>query len=157
MSSTSQRAALLKAVLPDSPHVDTAIAHVVAGLTPSSNSEAPPDLVAKAALANRLASLTDDNEHFVRKVVDDPRISSLSDVARKLDSQAIEYLASSSASTPSKPLDVNAFQARLFHAEPSAVVHRLVADNKVRQASSRRGDILTATGGFASQYEVRRL
>jgi hypothetical protein len=139
MSSTStpsSRAALLKAVLPHSPHVDNAIAQVVPGLDlpPDSEASPPPTLVAKATLANQLASLSDDNEHFVQAVVKDSRVSTLSDVARKLDAHDIESLASSPQPTSAKPLDVKTFQTRLFYAEPSAVVHRLVDDNKVRKA-----------------------
>ena len=142
-SPAERRSALLKAVLPADPQLDHVISHV------TNNTTAPPtaprDLVQKAVLANKLADVLDNNEAAVKAVVGDPKIQSLRDVALNTDLHAVVEainsapggdgsVTSASASVPTaavKPLDVNSVKKKLFHAEPSAVLQKMVADGEV--------------------------
>jgi hypothetical protein len=120
------RAALLKAVLPESPHLNDIILNVTSLASAPQPTQAPADLQQKAILANALANMTNDNEQFVKNVVADPRISTLRDAAFHVDTKAASLLADKTS-----PIDVPSLQAQLFKAQPSAVIHRQVSDGRV--------------------------
>lgn len=147
---SAARTEFLKSVLPDSPQRDSEIAHVVATTPLGITNERPSDLAQKVQLANALADLTDGHAPLVKKILDDPHVSSLRDVAVRYDTEVLRSLATSAKAvsrkqetTPTDPtvaaasvrtspsLDVESFQRRLFHAEPSAVLQRMVSDNQV--------------------------
>jgi hypothetical protein len=136
----SPRVAILKTVLPSSPNADAAIAHAVSG----SSSPPPgisPALVKKAVLANAVLDISNDNEELTRHVLQNPEVSTLRDVAFRYDPKLVASLAASGGSgsgdnhqddpSSAQTLNEKDFQARLFHAEPSAVIHRMVSDNQV--------------------------
>jgi hypothetical protein len=136
----------LKDVLPSHPQLEDVISHVAKGTAVPST--APQDLVQKAVLANKLADLFDSNEVALKAVIADPKIQTLRDVALNTDLDAVAATVkpasvvnggvATSASTPpakstaaTKPLDVQLAKTRLFHAEPTAVIQKMVADGKV--------------------------
>jgi hypothetical protein len=155
----SSKAALLKSVIPASPHLDAAISQVVEQKPSTASTEVPADLLQKTRLANSLADISDGNASLIKRILDDPHVSTLRDVAFRYDTQVLRSLLRDSDSvttnrvslgspkdsdtsipTPSlaSPKDagttsvaVQTIQRRLFYAEPSAVIHRMVADNQV--------------------------
>lgn len=184
--STNSRIKLLKAVLPASTHTDAAIAQALGvSPAPASSSVIPPEaLVQQARLANAVADISDGHEFFIKRIIDDPHVTTLRDVALRYDSGVLhsisrdaEAAASKSASPPRRtsqlatdrtataittpseeedshieahgdtilhdpvvssspspsphPLNIDNIQQKLFHAEPSAIIQRLVSDNEV--------------------------
>lgn len=136
------RAAFLQQVFRD---VDTPNAAIQEALKPSTGGAAAaqlpaggvetsgttPDLLQKAKLANSLADLTGD-AGLVRRIVDQPGVSNLRDVAFKFGSGPAEDLAAGGSKQQGN--DLAAFQTRLFHAAPTGVIHRQVEDKKVSRA-----------------------
>jgi hypothetical protein len=126
---TSERTALLQAVLPESPQVNSVINHVVSNepLPPQASSQ----LVNKARLANSLAELTDNNQSVVEEIISKPEIETLRDAAFNLGPRETGKLAEKSQASNGKPLDVEAFERGIYQAEPAGVIHRLVNANQV--------------------------
>ena len=144
----SARVALLKKVLPASSDSDPAIAHA---LSTSSNPPAgvSATTIKSAVLANAVADISDDNETLIRHILQDPQVSTLRDVAFRYDQAKVASISASSAAGGNGGVndiesnehhldprlayasDQATFQSRLFHAEPTAVLHRMVQRNQV--------------------------
>lgn len=190
--SSSLKAALLKSVIAESPYLDAAISQVVEKHPPSASAEIPQELLQKTRLANPLAEISDGNAILIKRILDDPQVTTLRDVAIRYDSGVLRSIvrdakseaasrtplasskdaspraASISDATPKdpsteaisaedvsledtspQPVDLQVIQRRLFHAEPSAVVQRMVADNQVRE-----GDPFPSLYANLSQIEM---
>jgi hypothetical protein len=127
----TERKDLLKSVLPSSPHLNAVVDHVVDAEQVQKPPDASPQLITQAALANSVAYLTNNNKPLVQEVVDRPDINTLRDVAFHLGPEKTHELTNSSSASDGSPFDVHGFQKLLFQAEPTAVVHRMVDENKV--------------------------
>jgi hypothetical protein len=171
--SLTTRTSLLKSVLPESSHLDSAIAQVVENQSALLSTEVPAELLQTTRLANSLADLSDGNSSIIKRVLDDPHVSTLRDVALRYNSAILKSIkqdaesaktapslgapkfaalhtittASASSNDPAalkvasgdgqpgdeipSSFDVTTFQRRLFHAEPSAVLQRMISDDHV--------------------------
>lgn len=135
------RADVLRSVLPPSPSRDAVIQHVVNGNSQSPLPDnVPQDLLQRAKLANWLVDIS--NEAIMKKIMNDPSVQTPRDVAFQYNATKLKSLvdqdpilggtkgpASSVLTSPG--FDVASFQRKTFQAEPSAVVHQLVAESKV--------------------------
>lgn len=141
----STRKKFLKTVLPPLPHLDAVVNHVTSSTTQAPPSGAGAELLSKARLANALADITGDNEPVVKNLMADASSPTLRSVAFNMDAQAAEALTESvRASDPS--FDAGTLRSRLFRAEPSAVVHRMVETGAV--SHNRRTNRNLGKDGF---------
>jgi hypothetical protein len=127
------RAAFLQKVFHDVDQHDAAIQEALKPSTGAAGKTTgtTPDLLQKAKLANSLANLT-ENAGLVRRIVDQPGMNNLRDVAFTFGSGPTEALAADGSKEQAN--DLPAFQTRLFHAAPTGVIHRQVEDQKVSRA-----------------------
>jgi hypothetical protein len=149
--SENPRAVLLESILGKSEQVYNAIRRVLADPTPPGGApDLHPGLLERAKLANTLADMTNDNKPLITKFISDPAITTLRDVALN---HPMHLETSKSSPSQKKTLmasdqpdglleaspDLSSFQSRLFQAEPSAVLHRMVSDKQVRSPLRRPG------------------
>jgi len=176
--SFTTRTSLLKSVLPESSLLDSAIAQVVENQPALPSIEVPAEILQKTRLANSLADLSDGNSFIIKKVLDDPQVSTLRDVALRYNLAVLKSIKQDAESAKAAPslgalqlaalqtistadaslkdsappklefgddqpkdevpdsFDIPAFQRRLFHAEPSAVLQRMISDDQVGYGSA---------------------
>jgi hypothetical protein len=151
----SHRLQFLRSVAPDL----TPILDNIHGPSPkeageaSSVSQWTPDQLRKIHIANSIADLSSDDAVLSRGLIADPDVLSLRDIANKYSTRKLAEMLeqnsqSSTASdntalkTPAAPVSqaklptaVLAFQAKIFHREPSAVVARMVRDSEIQIGS----------------------
>jgi hypothetical protein len=94
----------------------------------------------KVSFAHSLAGLSEDHLPFVKALINDPEIRSLRDVALRFNAEKLTALVDPKALPEGDPSDTEdekkrkfaiKLQHRLFNAEPTAVLHRMVREAEV--------------------------
>lgn len=134
-SAANSRADILKSIIGESPKASDIVGHVLSRDASANPPELPADLLVKARLANSLITMTGGNEQLVTKLVSDPKVQSLRDVAlnNPVDIPLTSKDVATSSVKTAAPVSTNttAFHTKLFQAEPSAVLQRMVSDKQV--------------------------
>jgi len=110
----------------------------------------PASAVSRLELAHSLADLSDDNEHVVKRLTEDPKITNLRDVALRFNVEGFTKLVDPNAWVGTTARDkakasAIGFRRKLFATETTAVLHRMVLDSEIPIADTK---VLTGVTRF---------